>query len=155
MCICHLRSNAVSGWSRIQVIALMFVLRLIGTTPNELTSKGHIFVPWFKLWHLEKHVQNNNPTIVRYYWYRSRIWQQNLELRLQRLVILQKSWIRAVVLLIFKILDKMPTTKKLTVAVIGAGLSGITAVKCALDEGLEPTCFEQDDKIGKCFDKLN
>ena len=49
----------------------------------------------------------------------------------------------------------MPTTKKLTVAVIGAGLSGITAVKCALDEGLEPTCFEQDDKIGKCFDKLN
>ena len=53
------------------------------------------------------------------------------------------------------ILDKMPTTKKLTVAVIGAGLSGITAVKCALDEGLEPTCFEQDDKIGKCFDKLH
>ena len=35
-----------------------------------------------------------------------------------------------------------------TVAVIGAGLAGVNAVKCALDEGLEPTCFEQDDQIG-------
>ena len=39
---------------------------------------------------------------------------------------------------------------KTTVAVIGAGLAGVTAVKCALDEGLEVTCFEQDDKIGEC-----
>ncbi|XP_060064312.1 flavin-containing monooxygenase 5-like [Ylistrum balloti] len=35
-----------------------------------------------------------------------------------------------------------------TVAVIGAGASGITAIKCALDEGLEPTCFERTDDIG-------
>ena len=35
-----------------------------------------------------------------------------------------------------------------TVAVIGAGLAGVNAVKCALDEGLNPTCFEQDDQIG-------
>ena len=42
----------------------------------------------------------------------------------------------------------MPPNKKITVAVIGAGVSGIAAVKCALEEGLEPTCFEQDDQIG-------
>ena len=35
-----------------------------------------------------------------------------------------------------------------TVAVIGAGLAGVNAVKCALDEGLNPTRFEQDDQIG-------
>ncbi|OWF54636.1 dimethylaniline monooxygenase [N-oxide-forming] 5-like [Mizuhopecten yessoensis] len=35
-----------------------------------------------------------------------------------------------------------------TVAVIGAGASGITAIKCSLDEGLEPTCFERTDDIG-------
>ncbi|XP_063796098.1 flavin-containing monooxygenase 5-like isoform X2 [Pseudophryne corroboree] len=34
------------------------------------------------------------------------------------------------------------------VAVIGAGCSGITAIKCCLDEGLEPTCFERTDDIG-------
>ena len=38
--------------------------------------------------------------------------------------------------------------KGVTVAVIGAGLAGIAAVKSSLDEGLNPTCFEQDDKIG-------
>ena len=43
----------------------------------------------------------------------------------------------------------MDENKEITVAVIGAGLSGITAVKCSLDEGLKPTCFEQDDQIGK------
>ena len=41
-----------------------------------------------------------------------------------------------------------PRTKGITVAVIGAGLAGIAAVKCSLDEGLNPTCFEQDDQIG-------
>ncbi|KAM8930624.1 dimethylaniline monooxygenase [N-oxide-forming] 2-like [Pelodytes ibericus] len=34
------------------------------------------------------------------------------------------------------------------VAVIGAGCSGLTAIKCCLDEGLEPTCFEQSEDIG-------
>ena len=35
-----------------------------------------------------------------------------------------------------------------TVAVLGAGASGLTAIKCCLDEGLEPTCFERTDYIG-------
>ncbi|XP_033728016.1 dimethylaniline monooxygenase [N-oxide-forming] 5-like [Pecten maximus] len=34
------------------------------------------------------------------------------------------------------------------VAVIGAGASGLTAIKCCLDEGLVPTCFERTDDIG-------
>ncbi|XP_070550979.1 flavin-containing monooxygenase 5-like [Ptychodera flava] len=34
------------------------------------------------------------------------------------------------------------------VAVIGAGASGLTAIKCCLDEGLEPVCFEKDGDIG-------
>ncbi|XP_069497359.1 dimethylaniline monooxygenase [N-oxide-forming] 2-like [Ambystoma mexicanum] len=34
------------------------------------------------------------------------------------------------------------------VAVIGAGLSGLAAVKCCLEEGLEPTCFEQSKDLG-------
>ncbi|KAM8930420.1 flavin-containing monooxygenase 5-like [Pelodytes ibericus] len=34
------------------------------------------------------------------------------------------------------------------VAVIGAGASGLVAIKCCLDEGLEPTCFEKSDDIG-------
>ncbi|XP_078499056.1 flavin-containing monooxygenase 1-like isoform X2 [Lissotriton helveticus] len=34
------------------------------------------------------------------------------------------------------------------VAVIGAGCSGLGAVKCCLEEGLEPTCFEKSDDIG-------
>ncbi|XP_030063089.1 dimethylaniline monooxygenase [N-oxide-forming] 5-like [Microcaecilia unicolor] len=34
------------------------------------------------------------------------------------------------------------------VAVIGAGSSGLVAIKCCLDEGLEPTCFEGTDDIG-------
>ncbi|XP_066453385.1 dimethylaniline monooxygenase [N-oxide-forming] 2-like [Eleutherodactylus coqui] len=35
-----------------------------------------------------------------------------------------------------------------TVAIIGAGCSGLTAIKCCLDEGLSPTCFEKSDDIG-------
>ncbi|KAK3087078.1 hypothetical protein FSP39_001367 [Pinctada imbricata] len=35
------------------------------------------------------------------------------------------------------------------VAVIGAGASGLTAIKCCLDEGLEPVCFERTDHIGE------
>ncbi|XP_069823698.1 dimethylaniline monooxygenase [N-oxide-forming] 2-like isoform X2 [Dendropsophus ebraccatus] len=34
------------------------------------------------------------------------------------------------------------------VAVIGAGVSGLTCIKCCLDEGLEPTCYERSDDIG-------
>uniref|UniRef100_A0A663LSE0 Flavin-containing monooxygenase n=1 Tax=Athene cunicularia TaxID=194338 RepID=A0A663LSE0_ATHCN len=34
------------------------------------------------------------------------------------------------------------------VAVVGAGVSGLTATKCCLDEGLEPTCFEQSQDVG-------
>ncbi|XP_077188363.1 flavin-containing monooxygenase 5-like [Paroedura picta] len=35
-----------------------------------------------------------------------------------------------------------------TVAVIGAGASGLTAIKCCLEEGLRPTCFERSEDIG-------
>lgn len=35
-----------------------------------------------------------------------------------------------------------------TVAVIGAGPSGLTSIKACLDEGLEPTCFESSHDIG-------
>uniref|UniRef100_A0A8C9W1T5 Flavin-containing monooxygenase n=1 Tax=Scleropages formosus TaxID=113540 RepID=A0A8C9W1T5_SCLFO len=34
------------------------------------------------------------------------------------------------------------------VAVIGAGSSGLTCIKCCLEEGLEPVCFESSDDIG-------
>ncbi|KAG9468507.1 hypothetical protein GDO78_022589 [Eleutherodactylus coqui] len=34
------------------------------------------------------------------------------------------------------------------VAIIGAGCSGLPSIKCCLDEGLEPTCFERSDDIG-------
>ncbi|KAJ1172133.1 hypothetical protein NDU88_003983 [Pleurodeles waltl] len=35
-----------------------------------------------------------------------------------------------------------------SVVVIGAGCTGLGAVKCCLEEGLEPTCFEKSDDIG-------
>ncbi|XP_041861864.1 flavin-containing monooxygenase 5-like [Melanotaenia boesemani] len=34
------------------------------------------------------------------------------------------------------------------VAVIGGGASGLACIKCCLDEGLEPVCFESSDDIG-------
>ncbi|XP_060772055.1 flavin-containing monooxygenase 5-like [Neoarius graeffei] len=34
------------------------------------------------------------------------------------------------------------------VAVIGAGCAGLTSIKCCLDEGLEPVCFDSSDDIG-------
>ncbi|XP_061834240.2 flavin-containing monooxygenase 5-like [Nerophis lumbriciformis] len=34
------------------------------------------------------------------------------------------------------------------VAIIGAGSSGLACIKCCLDEGLEPVCFESSDDIG-------
>ncbi|XP_015278055.1 PREDICTED: dimethylaniline monooxygenase [N-oxide-forming] 5-like [Gekko japonicus] len=37
---------------------------------------------------------------------------------------------------------------KKRVAIIGGGSSGLCSVKCCLDEGLEPVCFESSDDIG-------
>ncbi|XP_061041758.1 flavin-containing monooxygenase 5-like [Eubalaena glacialis] len=37
---------------------------------------------------------------------------------------------------------------KKQIAVIGAGISGLGAFKCCLEENLEPTCFERNDDIG-------
>ncbi|XP_044054169.1 flavin-containing monooxygenase 5-like isoform X2 [Siniperca chuatsi] len=34
------------------------------------------------------------------------------------------------------------------VAVVGAGSSGLACIKCCLDEGLEPVCYESSDDIG-------
>ncbi|VDI63059.1 dimethylaniline monooxygenase (N-oxide forming) [Mytilus galloprovincialis] len=34
------------------------------------------------------------------------------------------------------------------VAVIGAGVSGLAAIKCCIDEGLDSVCFERTDDIG-------
>ncbi|XP_056337117.1 flavin-containing monooxygenase 5-like [Danio aesculapii] len=34
------------------------------------------------------------------------------------------------------------------VAIIGGGTSGLACIKCCLDEGLEPVCFETSDDIG-------
>ncbi|KFR14475.1 Dimethylaniline monooxygenase [N-oxide-forming] 5, partial [Opisthocomus hoazin] len=34
------------------------------------------------------------------------------------------------------------------VVIIGAGASGLCALKCCLDEGLAPTCFERSGDIG-------
>jgi dimethylaniline monooxygenase (N-oxide forming) len=34
------------------------------------------------------------------------------------------------------------------VAVIGAGVSGLGAIKSCLEEGLEPMCFENSNDIG-------
>ncbi|KAF6292885.1 flavin containing dimethylaniline monooxygenase 5 [Rhinolophus ferrumequinum] len=38
-------------------------------------------------------------------------------------------------------------TKK-RIAVIGGGVSGLVSIKCCLEEGLEPVCFERTDDIG-------
>lgn len=34
------------------------------------------------------------------------------------------------------------------VAIVGGGSSGLACIKCCLDEGLEPVCFESSDDIG-------
>ena len=34
------------------------------------------------------------------------------------------------------------------VAVVGAGASGLSAIKCCLEEGLEPVCFERTNNMG-------
>nr|XP_019575489.1 PREDICTED: dimethylaniline monooxygenase [N-oxide-forming] 5 [Rhinolophus sinicus] len=38
-------------------------------------------------------------------------------------------------------------TKK-RIAIIGGGVSGLVSIKCCLEEGLEPVCFERTDDIG-------
>uniref|UniRef100_A0A452VCU4 Flavin-containing monooxygenase n=1 Tax=Ursus maritimus TaxID=29073 RepID=A0A452VCU4_URSMA len=38
--------------------------------------------------------------------------------------------------------------KAVEIAVVGAGVSGLGAIKTCLEEGLEPTCFEGSDDIG-------
>lgn len=35
-----------------------------------------------------------------------------------------------------------------TVAVIGAGISGLSALKCSLEVGFQATCFEKSDCVG-------
>lgn len=40
------------------------------------------------------------------------------------------------------------TMKAKKIAVIGAGVSGLGAIKCCLEEGLEPVCFEKSNDIG-------
>lgn len=44
--------------------------------------------------------------------------------------------------------DPRPETMAKKVAVIGAGVSGLISLKCCVDEGLEPTCFERTKDIG-------
>ena len=39
--------------------------------------------------------------------------------------------------------------EKKTVAIIGGGVSGLVAIKCCVEEGIEPVCFEQRDEVGK------
>ena len=34
------------------------------------------------------------------------------------------------------------------VAIIGGGCSGLAAIKCCVDEGLKPVCFERTDEVG-------
>ena len=34
------------------------------------------------------------------------------------------------------------------IAVIGAGVGGLPAIKCCIEEGLEPVCFELRDDVG-------
>jgi dimethylaniline monooxygenase (N-oxide forming) len=37
---------------------------------------------------------------------------------------------------------------KLRILIIGAGVSGLPAIKCCLDEGLEPVCLERSGDVG-------
>jgi dimethylaniline monooxygenase (N-oxide forming) len=52
----------------------------------------------------------------------------------------------------FKFLQRKTKTffhlLKMRVAVIGAGPCGLTSIKCCLDEGLEPVCFEKGKDLG-------
>ena len=39
-------------------------------------------------------------------------------------------------------------TSRKRIAIIGSGASGLTAIKCCLEEALTPVCFERDDDVG-------
>lgn len=41
---------------------------------------------------------------------------------------------------------QMTMVKK--VAIIGAGVSGLASIRCCLEEGLEPICFERSNDVG-------
>lgn len=41
------------------------------------------------------------------------------------------------------------------VLVIGAGASGLPAIKCCIDDGLEPVCLERSDDIGGLWNYQN
>ena len=47
------------------------------------------------------------------------------------------------------------SSAKLRVAVIGAGASGLPAIKCCLDDGLEPICYERSGDIGGLWNYEN
>lgn len=34
------------------------------------------------------------------------------------------------------------------VAIVGAGVSGLAAIRCCLEEGMEPICFERSNDVG-------
>ncbi|XP_072018285.1 dimethylaniline monooxygenase [N-oxide-forming] 2-like [Amphiura filiformis] len=46
------------------------------------------------------------------------------------------------------VVHNMTETKSKKVAIIGAGTCGLAAMKCCLDEGLEPVCYERTNDIG-------
>ena len=37
------------------------------------------------------------------------------------------------------------------VCIIGAGASGLPAIKCCVDEGIDPVCYERSHDIGGGF----
>ena len=45
-------------------------------------------------------------------------------------------------------LDGRETADMNTVAIIGAGAAGLTAIKSCVDEGLRPTCYERSGELG-------
>ena len=49
------------------------------------------------------------------------------------------------------IMDK----KKVRVLIVGAGVSGLPAIKCCLDDGLEPVCLERSADIGGLWNYEN
>ena len=43
----------------------------------------------------------------------------------------------------------MPKMAVKRVAVIGAGVSGLVAIKTCLEDGLEPVCYEKEEELGE------
>ncbi|ERE72488.1 putative dimethylaniline monooxygenase [N-oxide-forming] 6-like protein [Cricetulus griseus] len=42
----------------------------------------------------------------------------------------------------------IPSIMGKRVAIVGAGVSGLAAIRCCLEEGMEPTCFERSNDVG-------